>query len=57
MYLLHILPSTFGSKDFALSRKLIQWMLASYEVRVPQVGGLPLASFRSHLTVGTLALS
>ena len=43
--------------DFDLFRSLIQHTLALYEVRVPQTGDLPPASFRFHLTVDTLALS
>jgi hypothetical protein len=57
IYLLHLLYTTFGRKDFVLSCKLIQWYLALYEVRVPQTGGLPPASFRFRVTADTLALS
>ena len=57
IYLPHLLAAAFGSKDFALFRRLVQLPLASFEVRVPQVGGLPTASFRFHLTVDTLAFS
>jgi hypothetical protein len=57
IYLLHLLSFAFGSKDFVLVGRLIQRMLASYEVRVPQAGGLPPASFRFHLAMNTLALS
>ncbi|PAE24788.1 hypothetical protein CHI10_11125 [Bacillus sp. 7894-2] len=57
IYLLHLLCTTFGSKDFVLCGKLIQWYLALYEVRVPQTGGLPLASFRFRVAADTLALS
>ncbi|ASN06549.1 hypothetical protein CFK40_16790 [Virgibacillus necropolis] len=57
IYLLHLLCATFGRKDFVLFSKLIQLHLAFYEVRVPQTGGLPLASFRFHVTMDTLALS
>ncbi|MFC5647944.1 hypothetical protein ACFPYJ_02190, partial [Paenibacillus solisilvae] len=46
-----------GSKDFGLYCNLIQRTLASYEVRFPQTGDLPPASFRFHLAVDTLALS
>ena len=47
----------FGSMGFGLFGNLIQRMLALYEVRVPQTGDLPLASFRFHLAMDTLALS
>jgi|SRR5665647_772672 len=57
IYLLHLLSYAFGSKDFSLFSNLIQRTLALYEVRVPQTRDLPLASFRFHLTVDTLALS
>jgi hypothetical protein len=57
IYLLHLLSIAFGSKDFVLLGRLIQRSLASYEVRVPQAGGLPLASFRFRLAADTLALS
>jgi len=57
IYLPHLLPFPFGSKDFTLTRKLIQRMVAFYEVRVPQARDLPPASFRFHLTVDTVALS
>ncbi|WP_313639724.1 hypothetical protein [Paenibacillus sp.] len=57
IYLLHILSYAFGSMDFDLFSNLIQPTLALYEVRVPQTGDLPLASFRFHLAVDTLALS
>jgi hypothetical protein len=57
IYLLHLLSLAFGSKDFVLNSRLIQRMLASYEVRVPQTGGLPPTSFRFHLAVDTLVLS
>lgn len=56
IYLPHLLPYVFGSKDFVLLRRLIQRMLASYEVRVPQTGDLPPTSFRFHLTMDTLVL-
>ncbi len=56
IYLPHLLSSVFGSKDFVLMCKLIQRMLASYEIRIPQAGDLPPASFRFHLTVDTVAL-
>ncbi|WP_231891313.1 hypothetical protein [Paenibacillus swuensis] len=42
---------------FDLLSSLIQRTLALYEVRVPQTGDLPPASFRFDLTVDTLALS
>src|SRR5690625_5354197 len=57
IYLLHLLCTTFDRKDFVLFSKLIQSYLALYEVCVPQTEGLPLASFRFHVTVHTLALS
>ncbi|MRN53789.1 hypothetical protein [Paenibacillus monticola] len=57
IYLLHLLSYAFGSMDFGLFSNLIQHTLALYEVRVPQTGDLPPASFRFHLTVDTLALS
>jgi hypothetical protein len=57
IYLLHLLTYAFGSKDFDLLCSLIQRTLAFYEVRVPQAGDLPLASFRFHLAMDTLALS
>jgi hypothetical protein len=56
IYLLHLLPFAFGSKDFGLSRNLIQRMLALYEVRIPQTRDLPPTSFRFHLTMETLVL-
>ncbi|MDA8223938.1 MAG: hypothetical protein M0Z35_20045, partial [Desulfitobacterium hafniense] len=52
-----LLPATFDNMDFVLKCKLIQLQRALYKVRVPQAGDLPLASFRFHLTVNTLALS
>jgi len=57
IYLLHLLPSAFGSKDFDLYCSLIQRTLAFYEIRVPQTGDLPPTSFRFHLTMDTLVLS
>ncbi|MET3292499.1 UNVERIFIED_CONTAM: hypothetical protein ABID98_005196 [Brevibacillus sp. OAP136] len=57
IYLPHLLSFAFGSKHFALLCRLVQRMLASYEVRVPQTGGLPPTSFRFHLAVNTLVLS
>ncbi|WP_179090146.1 hypothetical protein MHI37_14445 [Paenibacillus sp. FSL H8-0548] len=57
IYLLHLLSYAFGSKDFDLLCSLIQRTLALYEVRVPQTGDLPSASFRFHLAMDTLALS
>ncbi|ASA23518.1 hypothetical protein B9T62_23590 [Paenibacillus donghaensis] len=57
IYLLHLLSHAFGSMGFGLFGNLIQHTLALYEVRVPQTGDLPLASFRFHLAVDTLALS
>lgn len=57
IYLLHLLSYAFGSMDFGLLCNLIQPTLALYEVRIPQTGDLPLASFRFHLAVDTLALS
>ncbi|MCL6458149.1 MAG: hypothetical protein K6T85_09100 [Gorillibacterium sp.] len=57
IYLLHLLSYAFGSMDFGLLGNLIQHTLALYEVRVPQTGDLPLASFRFHLAMDTLALS
>jgi len=57
IYLLHLLPYAFGSMDFGLYCNLTQRTLALYEVRVPQTGDLPLASFRFHLAMNTLALS
>jgi len=56
-YLPHLLSFAFGSTDFTLLSRLIQQMLASYEVRVPQTGGLPPTSFRFPLAVDTLVLS
>ena len=53
----HLLPATFDNMDFVLYSKLIQLQRALYKIRVPQAGDLPLASFRFHLTVNTLALS
>nr|WP_217629836.1 hypothetical protein [Planococcus glaciei] len=55
-YLLHLLHATFGRKGFALFSRLTQSHIALYEVRVPQTGGLPPASFRFHVAVDTLAL-
>ena len=55
-YLLHLLHATFGRKGFALLSRLAQSHIALYEVRVPQTGGLPPASFRFHVAVDTLAL-
>lgn len=57
IYLLHLLSYAFDSMDFGLLCNLIQPTLALYEVRVSQTGDLPLASFRFHLAVDTLALS
>lgn len=57
VYLLHLLSYAFDSMDFGLLCNLIQPTLALYEVRVPQTGDLPLASFRFHLAMDTLALS
>ncbi|MEK5400631.1 hypothetical protein [Paenibacillus sp. FSL K6-2859] len=57
IYLLHLLSYAFDSMDFGLLCNLIQPTLALYEVRVPQTRDLPLASFRFHLAVDTLALS
>jgi hypothetical protein len=57
IYLPHLLSSAFGSMDFALCCKLIQRMLALYEIRIPQAGDLPSASFRFHLAMDTVALS
>ncbi len=42
-------------KDFALFRKLIQLLLASYAVPVRRAGGSPPASLRFHLPKDTLA--
>lgn len=56
IYLLHLLSYAFGSMGFGLFSNLIQRTLALYEIRVPQTGDLPPASFRFHLTMGTLAL-
>ena len=56
IYPLHLLCIIFGRKDFVLFSKLIQWYLALYEVRVPRIGSLPLASFRFRVTTDTLAL-
>jgi len=53
----HILSAAFGSKDFALFRKLIQLLLACLPVPVRRAGGLPPASFGFRLTTDTLALS
>lgn len=57
IYLLHLLSYAFGSTGFGLLCNLTQRTLALYEVRVPQTGDLPPASFRFHLAVDTLALS
>ena len=57
IHLLHLLPIAFGNMDFVLYGRLIQLSLASYEVRVPQAGGLPQTSFRFHLAVDTLVVS
>jgi hypothetical protein len=57
IYLLHLLSYTFGSMGFDLFGNLTQHTLALYEVRVPQTGDLPPASFRFHFAVDTLALS
>ena len=57
IYLPHLLSLVFGSKDFVLLCRLIQRVLASYEVRVPQTGDLPPTSFRFHLAVDTLVIS
>ncbi|WP_232242465.1 hypothetical protein [Paenibacillus sp. GSMTC-2017] len=57
IYLLHLLSYAFGSMGFGLFSNLIQHTLALYEVRVPQTGDLPLASFRFHITMDTLTLS
>jgi len=56
IHLLHLLGTTFGRKDFVLFCKLIQWYPALYEVRVPQAGSLPTASFRFRVTANTLTL-
>ena len=56
IYLPHLLCLPFGRKDFTLLCTLIQVDLASYEIRVPQTGGLPPASFRFHVAMDTLAL-
>ena len=53
----HLLPATFGSRDFVLTCRLIQSRKALYGVRVPRARDLPLASFRFHLAADTLALS
>src|SRR5690606_41324703 len=42
----HLLCNTFGSKNFVLFGRLIQYFLALYEVRVPRGGSLPPTSFR-----------
>jgi hypothetical protein len=47
---------TFYSMAFVLDRRLSQSYSASLEVRVPRVGDLLTASFRSYLAVGTLAV-
>ena len=57
IYLLHLLSYAFDSMDFGLLCNLIQLTIALYEVRVPQTGDLPRASFRFHLAMDTLALS
>jgi hypothetical protein len=51
----HLLSAAFGSKDLTLACRLIQLPLASIGVREPRAGSLPLASFRFHLTMDTLA--
>jgi hypothetical protein len=56
IYLPHLPCTAFGSKGFVLLCRLIQRCLASYEVRVPQAGGLPPASFGFRLAADTLAL-
>lgn len=55
-YLLHLLHATFGRKGFALFSRLNQSHIVFYEVRIPQTGGLPPASFRFHVAVDTFAL-
>jgi hypothetical protein len=57
IYLPHLLPFAFGSKDFDLECSLIQRTLALYEIRVPQAGDLPPTSFRFDLTVDILVFS
>jgi len=57
IHLLHLLGITFGRKGFVLSCKLTQWYPASYEVRVPQTGSLPPASFRFCVAADTFVLS
>jgi hypothetical protein len=57
IYLLHLLPFSFSSMDFALLSKLIQRMLSLYEIRIPQTRDLPPTSFRFHLAMDTLVLS
>lgn len=57
IYLLHLLSYAFDSMDFGVFGNLIQRTLALYEVRIPQTGDLPPASFRFHLAMDTLALS
>ncbi len=57
IYLPHLLPFAFGSKDFDLCCSLIQRTLALYEIRVPQAGDLPPTSFRFRLATDTLVLS
>lgn len=51
----HLLDMTFDRKSFVLLCKLTQSYLAFYEIRVPQTGVLPPASFRFRVTTDTLA--
>lgn len=46
-----------GRKSFVLYCTLTQLYLAFYVGRIPQTEDLPLASFRFHVTMDTLALS
>jgi len=49
------MPS-FGSIGFCFDKQTHPDCMALYVVRVPQVGALPTASFRFHLTMDTLAV-
>ena len=51
----HLLYGVWAVSDFVLLCKLVRPTSASYAVLVHQVGTLPSASFRFHLTVDTLA--
>jgi hypothetical protein len=55
-YSLHLLHGVRTVSDFVSSCKLIRPKSALYAVFVHRAGTLPPASFRSHLTMDTLAL-